>query len=132
MNILLLDDHAILMDGLEAVLKEETHLHIKAKMYDSKMALAHIRSDNINMVITDYAMPGIDGAAFTRIAKTIAPDLKIIVLGARNEPNIIRDVMESGADGFVQKKYAQQELLHAINTVITGRQYCSRLQERKL
>ncbi|HVW96227.1 MAG TPA: response regulator transcription factor [Mucilaginibacter sp.] len=126
MNILLLDDHAILLDGLEAVLKSEENINVAAKLSDSNMALSYIKNGGIDLVITDYAMPEMDGASFTKAAKLTQPELKVIMLSMHDEPNIIMEVMESGVDGYVLKKYAQQELIHAINTVSTGRQYCSR------
>ena len=126
MNILLLDDHAILLDGLEAVLKPEPSIAITAKLSDSNLALAYVKNGGIDMVITDYAMPGMDGAAFTRLAKIAQPEIKVIMLSMHDEPHIVMEVMESGVDGYILKKYAQQELIHAINTVATGRQYCSR------
>ncbi|HTH81724.1 MAG TPA: response regulator transcription factor [Mucilaginibacter sp.] len=125
-NILLLDDHAIMLDGLEAVLKTEPGLNVIAKVTDPNLGLSYLKQEKTDLVITDYAMPEMDGATFAKHAKTIAPDVKIIVLSMHDEPHIIRDIMKIGTDGYILKKYAQQEVIHAINTVMTGRQYWSR------
>ena len=126
LNILLLDDHAILLDGLEAVLKAEPGLHIAAKLSDTNLGLAYIKNGGIDVVITDYAMPGMNGADFIGRAREITPDIKMIMLSMHDEPDIIRTVMAAGVDGYVLKKYAQQELIHALHTVTSGRQYWSR------
>ena len=126
MNILLLDDHAILLDGLEAVLNAEPGFNVMAKVSDPEMALAYLKGGGVDLVITDQAMPGVDGASFIRCAKRLTPDIRILMLSMHDEPNIVREVINAGADGYVLKKYAQQELVFAIHTVVADRPYWSR------
>ncbi|RYE59382.1 MAG: response regulator transcription factor [Sphingobacteriales bacterium] len=71
-------------------------------------------------------------AELVKKAKQIKPELKIIVLSMHDEVVMIREMLSAGVDGYVLKKYAQQELVNAIETVNHGRQYWSSEVNRAL
>ncbi|HMR17966.1 MAG TPA: response regulator transcription factor [Sphingobacterium sp.] len=125
MKTLLVDDHAIFVEGLAALLKDHPDIAIHAITSSGNFALSHIVKDPIDLLITDYSMSDMNGLVLVCQAKSVAPNLKIIMLSMHDEPHIIREVMAVGIDAYILKKYAQQELLHAINTVIKGHQYWS-------
>lgn len=131
-KILLVDDHAILIDGLESLLKENPNLCVCAKSQSADFALANLKRETFDMMITDYSMPDMDGAALVKKAKQMHPDLKIIMLSMHDDPQIVREIMATGVDAYVLKKYAQQELLHAIDSVLNHRQYWSQEVSRAL
>ncbi len=124
-KILLVDDHAILVDGLKMLFHEQGAYQIGAAAHTGSFALAFLKKERYDLLITDYAMPDMDGIELIRHAKSIAPDLKIIVLSMHDEASVIREVIAAGADGYVLKKYARQELFHAIDTVLNNRPYWS-------
>ncbi|RZK42802.1 MAG: response regulator transcription factor [Pedobacter sp.] len=125
MKILLVDDHAIVSDGLEALLQTREDFQVMSKLTSGDFALAYLKQNEIDLLITDYSMPDMDGATLVKKAKQISPNLRIIVLSMHDEVVIIREMLSLGVDGYVLKKYAQQELVNAINTVSLGRQYWS-------
>lgn len=120
MKILLVDDHAILSEGVESLLKMRTDLSVVAKVNSAQFAIAALKSGNIDLMITDYSMPDITGLELIKAAKTINPGLKIIVLTMHDEKNVVLDIMEQRVEGFVLKKHTHYELLHAIDTVRNG------------
>lgn len=125
MKILLVDDHAIVSDGLQALLNQVDDLEVVNKLVSGDFALAYLKQHEVDLMITDYSMPDMDGLTLVKKAKQLKPDLKIIVLSMHDEVVMIREILAAGVDGYVLKKYAQQELVNAIETVNNGRQYWS-------
>lgn len=125
-KVLLIDDHAIVLDGIEAILGQHTGLEVVAKLSDGNMALSYLKINQIDLVITDYSMPDMDGLTLVKRIKGESTDVKVIMLSMHDETDIIREVLSAGLDGYILKKYAQKELLQAIDVVLNGGQYWSR------
>jgi len=125
MKILLVDDHAIVSDGLQALLQVVEGLNVVNKLGSGDFALAYLKQNEVDLLITDYSMPDMDGLTLVKKAKQLNANLKIIVLSMHDEVHMIREMLSAGVDGYVLKKYAQQELVNAIETVGNGRQYWS-------
>lgn len=125
MKILLVDDHAIVTDGLEMLLQAVDGFEVVKKLTSGDFALAYLKQSTVDIMITDYSMPDMDGVTLVKKAKILRPDLKIIVLSMHDEVAMIREMLTAGVDGYVLKKYAQQEIVNAIETVNYGRQYFS-------
>lgn len=132
MKLLLVDDHAIVTDGLQALLHNEEGLTIVEKLTSGNFALAYLKQNEVDVMITDYSMPDMDGLTLVKQAKALKPDLKILVLSMHDEAAMIKDMLSVGVDGYVLKKYAQQELLNAIQAVSNGRQFWSAEVNRAL
>ncbi|WAC38964.1 response regulator [Pedobacter sp. SL55] len=125
MKLLLVDDHAIVTDGLQMLLQNEVGFTIVEKLTSGNFALAYLKQNEIDLMITDYSMPDMDGLVLVKQAKALKPNLKIIVLSMHDEAAMIKDMLSAGVDGYVLKKYAQQELLNAVHTVANGKQFWS-------
>lgn len=124
-KVLLVDDHAIVLDGLDALLKTSSEFKV-TKASVGEFALSYLRSDSFNIMITDYSMPDMDGLSLVKKAKQVSPATKIIMLSMHDDAHVIREAVSAGLDGYILKKYAQQELLQAIEVVSKGGQYWSR------
>lgn len=125
MRILLVDDHAIVTDGLQAILQNVKGFEVVKKLTSGDFALAYLKQFPVDIMITDYSMPDMDGLTLVKKAKLINPALKIIVLSMHDEVTMIKEMLSVGVDGYVLKKYAQQELVSAIESVNFGRQFFS-------
>ena len=125
MRILLVDDHAIVTDGLQAILQNVEGFEVVKKLTSGDFALAYLKQFPVDIMITDYSMPDMDGVTLVKKAKLINPTLKIIVLSMHDEVGLIKEMLSAGVDGYVLKKYAQQELVSAIENVNFGRQFFS-------
>ncbi|RYE30931.1 MAG: response regulator transcription factor, partial [Sphingobacteriales bacterium] len=131
-RLLLVDDHAIMIDGLVALLNGTEDLNVSAQAVNGAFALAHLKNQPFELMVSDFNLPDMDGALLIKQAKAIQPALRIVVLTMHEEPHVVRAVMTAGADAYVLKKYAHDELLHAIETVLKGRQYLSAEVSRAL
>ncbi len=124
-NILLVDDHGIVLDGVKSVIHEKRNLKVRATAASAADALRLLSEDSFHLMITDYWMPDMDGLMLVNRARDLAPEMKIIVLSMIDDPEDIRSMLMSGIDGYVLKKYARQELFHAITEVMNHQTYWS-------
>lgn len=131
-RILLVDDHAILLDGLEAILSAQPSYQVVGKVTDGRMGIAYLKSIPVDLVVVDYNMPDMDGLQFLTQVKKDFAGIKVVILSMHDEPNIIKGLLTAGADGYVLKKYAQKEIFLAIDAAMSGRQYWSQEVSRAL
>lgn len=124
-KILLVDDHAIVSDGLQLLLESKEGFKVVNKITSGDFAIAYLKQNDVDLLVSDYSMPDMDGLTLVKKAKQLKPNLKIIVLSMHDEVVLIREMLSAGVDGYVLKKYAQQELLNAITSVCEGRQFWS-------
>jgi two-component system, NarL family, nitrate/nitrite response regulator NarL len=124
-KILIVDDHGIMLDGIESLLKQHSHLRVIAKAVDANYGLAYLRREKVDILLTDYNMPEMNGLELLKQAKKIQPELKVIFLSMHEDANIVQEVIIAGADGFILKKYASLEIIRAIDFVTNGGQYYS-------
>lgn len=124
MNILLVDDHAILMDGVKSLLEKEGK-PVAFQANNAEEALTIIKSNDIDMMITDFSMPGMDGLALIHTIKRFSTKVKIIVLSMHDEIHLVREILKAGVNGYVLKKDTQRELLQAVREVEEGKVFLS-------
>lgn len=125
LKILLADDHAIILDGIQALVSVIPSIEIVGKASDGKEALDIIRDKQVDMVITDHSMEGMDGLTLVIHIKSAYPHIKVIMLSMHDEPSIVHEVFKAGVDGYVLKRYTHKELINAIDTVASGSPYWS-------
>lgn len=125
MNILLADDHRILLDGLRFMLRHELDLEdvFIAKTVDEALLLVNSRS--IDLVISDISIPEIGGIAFAKKLKAEHPHIKVIFLSMHEEPHLVKDALATGVEGYVLKKNSHLDLILAIEEVMKGGLYFS-------
>ncbi len=124
-KILLVDDHSIILDGLESMLNADPNLQVAGKLNSASFALAHLKSSHFDLMISDFSMPDMNGLELVKQAKAVNPALKIIVLSMHDEPELVREIIRAGVDGYVLKKYSHEELIQAVKIVCGGGQYWS-------
>lgn len=124
-RVLLADDHPLVRSGVRRVLESQSELEIVGEAEDGAAALAKISELAPDVLILDLAMPGTDGLEVLRRAKTIRPELKIVVLTMHASPEYVARAIQLGADGYLLKESAVPELLAAINAVRLGRAFHS-------
>lgn len=125
MRIILVDDHSILLDGLKNLLNEVSDYEVVACCTNGNYALSHLKTEEVDLMVADYSMPDMDGLLLVKEAKRIKSDLKVIVLTMHDEPFKVQEMMALGVDGYILKKYAQQELLTALSVVKNGGKFWS-------
>jgi DNA-binding NarL/FixJ family response regulator len=125
-NLVLVEDHAILREGLRALLELEPDLRIVGEAANATDAVATSDLVNPGLVITDIALPGGSGIELIGRLRMSRRQLKILVLTAHNSEEYIRAALNAGADGYVLKDATRADLLQAIRAVLSGQTYlCS-------
>lgn len=125
MRILLVDDHAILMDGIKTLLEKEEGIIVAATADSAERALAFLKDNDVDVMITDFHMPGMDGLSLVHTVKRIRPNIKTIVLSMHDESHLVKEILRSGVNGYVLKKDTHKELLNALDEVRSNRVFLS-------
>jgi DNA-binding NarL/FixJ family response regulator len=120
LRILLADDHAVVREGLRALLNADSRFDIVGDASDGLTALAAVERLNPDVVVLDVSMPGMNGVQVARRLKQQHPEVKTIALTVHEEGGYLRSLMDAGASGYVLKRSASSELLRAIETVAEG------------
>lgn len=125
MKVLLVDDHRILLDGLKFLIQNQPGVDEVDTANTVEEALAKVRSAIPDLIISDISIPEIGGIALAQKVKTLFPQVKLIFLSMHEEPYRVKEALSTGAEGYVLKKAAHQELLKAIREVSEGGMYFS-------
>ena len=127
-RLFLVDDHALLRQGLRALFQQEDALEIVGEAENGEQLLAQLSTTTCDVVLLDLHMPGLDGLATTQRLHAEFPELRILVLSMVDNERAIGQVLAAGAHGYVLKNAGHDEILVAVRTVAAGRRFlCSEL-----
>lgn len=124
-RILLVDDHAMLREGLKALLNSSEDIQVIAEASDGRQAIDYVREYSPDVVVMDMAMPGMDGLDATRHIIKERPQTKILVLSQHENERYVLPILQAGALGYVLKRAFAGELVTAIRTVYQGESFVS-------
>ena len=124
-NILLVDDHDIVRDGIRMLLEDEVGFGIEAEAENGEEAIDACKEHDIDLIIMDISMPGMNGIEATEKIKESSPDIKVLALTMMDEDQHIRQMIEAGASGYILKSSDKIELVDAITTILEGKHYFS-------
>jgi DNA-binding NarL/FixJ family response regulator len=124
-QILIVDDHQMFLDGLKTLLSKEKNLNIAAEANNGKEALEILAKTSVDLVITDINMPVMSGTELTKQIKKVYPKIKVLVLTMYNDREIIHEIVMTEAEGYILKNSNKKELLNAINRIIDHGTYYS-------
>jgi DNA-binding NarL/FixJ family response regulator len=119
-RVLLADDHTILRDGIRALLEDEPDMIVVGEAEDGRTAVKLACQLKPDVVLMDIAMPLLNGLEATRQIKHDCPQVKVLILTMHENEEYIRQVLASGAMGYILKDAAAHELLDAIHAVHRG------------
>ncbi|MEG1603877.1 MAG: response regulator transcription factor [Cloacibacillus sp.] len=122
-KIILVDDHKLFLEGMAGILSSVAGIEVAGRADTGKKALEMIRSVVPHMVVVDITMPEINGIELTRIVKQEFPDIKILILSMHLDRRMIIEVLRAGADGYALKEAEPDEVIMAINIVLSGLMY---------
>lgn len=119
-RVLLADDHAVLRDGIHALLEDETDIQVVGEAEDGRSAVEQARQLEPDVVIMDIGMPLLNGLEATRQIKRDNPGIQVLILTMHENPEYVAQVLSAGGSGYVLKKAAGKELVQAIRDVARG------------
>lgn len=122
-KILIADDHALIREGLEKIIGLEENMEVVFKAKDGKEAFEFIEKNKIDIALLDINMPNLSGLDVLKKLKEENIDLKTIILTVESDKKTLFDAIDIGADGYILKDSAANEIVDAIKTVFSGEKY---------
>jgi NarL family two-component system response regulator LiaR len=119
-TVMLVDDHAIVRQGLRTYLELQPDLEVVGEASDGQMAITMARDKLPDIILMDLVMPNSDGVEATREITSTSPSTKIIVLTSFSEDEKVFASIKAGAQGYLMKDVLPQDLVRAIRTVHRG------------
>ena len=126
-NILIVDDHQLVIDGLKSMLANEKSYIIRGEALNGQQALEMISSkpNEFQLIVTDITMPLMSGIELCKIIKEQFPHIKVLILSMHNSISIVKDALKAEADGYMLKNTGQDEFIKAIERVLGDGTYFS-------
>jgi DNA-binding NarL/FixJ family response regulator len=122
-RVVLADDHATVRHGLKLMIDAEPDMKVVGEANDGHEALRRVRELKPDVVVMDISMPGMNGLAATRALKETQPQAVIVTLTRHADEAYLQELLRAGVSGYVLKRSAPTELLHAIRRTAAGGQY---------
>lgn len=121
----LFDDHDIVRAGFKHILAQHSDIVIEAEGATGREALDAVRHHALDVCLVDLSMPDLSGMDVLKQAKSIRPEMAVLVLSAYPEEQYGLNVLKAGASGFLSKGLDPAQLVAAVRTVAAGRRYVS-------
>lgn len=125
LQVLLVDDHAIITDGVQSLLSPMENYHVAGTVTSAEDAIRFLGKEKVDLMISDYSLPGMDGLRLVRYAKKAHPSLKVIILSMHRESHLVKEILKEGISGYVLKDDPSRELLNALENAEKGKIYLS-------
>lgn len=120
-TVLLADDHALVRRGFRRMLDDEPDIEVVGEASDGRDAIDLAVRVKPQVIVMDYAMPGMDGVQATHELRKQAPECAVLMLSMHSDENYIRNAAEAGARGYLLKNAVDIELPDAIRDIASGK-----------
>jgi len=124
-RILIADDHQIVRAGLKNLLAEYKEFTVAGEAGSGAETVKMVRASDWDLVLLDITMPDMNGVDTLQQIKRSKPDLPVLILSMHPEDQYAVNLLRAGANGYVCKECAPEQLIGAIRTVVAGRRYVS-------
>ncbi|MDT8341902.1 MAG: response regulator transcription factor [Longimicrobiales bacterium] len=125
LTVMVVDDHAVVRQGIRAVLEGAEGVEVVAEAGGGEEALELLRTSAPDVLVLDVNMPGTDGLEVTRRLREDGVDCRILILSMHDNPEYVLEALRAGADGYLLKDAGPAELREAVRTVAGGREHLS-------
>lgn len=119
-RVSLADDHPFVLMGIKSLIEMEEAFEIASASSDGEAALADILASDPDVAIIDLSMPKLDGVQVIARLRAERPDLKMLALTVHEDAAYLHQVLRAGADGYLLKRSAAEEVVRAIHDVSAG------------
>lgn len=122
-RLMLVDDHDVVRTGLKTFLETQGNLQVVAEANSGEAAIQLAQQLNPQVIVMDITMAGMDGMEATRQIKALCPECKVLALTVHADEQYFFQMLAAGAEGYVTKQVAAEELVEAIQAVAAGNVY---------
>lgn len=119
-RVVIVDDHAILREGIRSLLSGDPDIEVVGEGADGKDALRLVDELQPDAVLMDIAMPGMTGIDATRKIKEHHPEVTVLILSMHDSEEYVLPILRAGAAGYVLKRTAARELISALKAAVQG------------
>lgn len=119
-TVFIADDHVLVREGLRLIIEAQADMEVVGEASDGQEAWTRIRELRPDVAMIDVSMPHLNGAQTTERVRFNCPEVKVLAVSAYGDEAHIRQLLASGASGYVLKRAASQELANAIRVVAGG------------
>jgi two-component system response regulator NreC len=124
-KIIVVDEHKILREGLSTLIAKQPDMEIIGEATDGREVLQLLEKSKPDLILMDVTMPNLNGIEATRKIKSKKPNIEIIALSLHSDRRYVLGMIDAGASGYLLKECAFEELVRAINTVMSKKKYLS-------
>ena len=124
-RILICDDHTLFVEGIKAMLRNESSLEIVGEARDGRQAVELVKELKPDLLLMDVSMPDMNGFDATQRVHELDPNIKVLILTMHDEEELVARCLEAGAAGYIIKDAPASQLLYAIEMVTKGERYLS-------
>lgn len=126
MRILIADDHQFILESIEILVSTMPDYEVVGTYSNGKELLNSLKThENIDIVMSDFNMPEMNGIELTYQIRQQYPDIKILLLTVSEEANTIQEAFKAGVSGYVMKKAGKAEFELALKTIASGKKFYS-------
>lgn len=125
MNIFIVDDHQIIIDGIKSMMANVPEYTIVAEANNGQTAYEMIaeKPDMFQLLLTDISMPLLSGTQLCRMVKDQFPHIQVLILSMYNNATAVKEAILAEADGYILKNAGQTEVLNALHRITDGGTY---------
>lgn len=123
LRILIAEDHQTVREGIKLLVNAQADMEIVGEASDGEIAVQEAEKLRPDMVVMDISMPNMNGLKATKRLRSIGIDLKILILTRHTDDGYLQQLISAGANGYVLKQSAPDELINAIRTIGSGNAY---------
>jgi len=126
-RILIADDHAMFADGIASILEAENDIQVVGRCLDGPSVIEFLKKGKeADILLLDVNLPGMSGIEVCKEVVTKYNATKVLAISMFNEESFVTEILNNGAMGYILKNTGREELLKAINTILSGTSYFSK------
>lgn len=125
-QVLIVDDHKIIRQGLNAIINYENGINVAGECTDGTEVLNFVKNNDVDVILMDIIMQHQNGISTTRQVKINYPNIKVMALSMQSDYSSIQKMLNAGANGYAIKGSGADEIIKAIKEIYNGKKYFSK------
>ena len=124
-SVFLADDHPVVRNGLQLILQAEADIKVVGEAADGHEAIRRVEKTKPDVIVMDIAMPGLNGIEATKKICAACPGARVLILSMHATAEHIYQALQAGAQGYLLKESAGNEVIKAVRALCRGKRYLS-------